>query len=115
MTLDQYKRSQVVTDHESEREQQRVKSLQQRLEQLVAVHRQLLRKFAALELESVELKKKVSLRDDRIAQLEGTARSLIRNVRVQAEKHVSELQTYREQVMVRTTLFCLCVVMDLFF
>lgn len=40
------------------------KSLQQRLEQLVAVHRQLLRKFASLELENSELKKKTQLRDE---------------------------------------------------
>ena len=40
------------------------KSLQQRLEQLVAVHRQLLRKFASLELETSELKKKNQLRDE---------------------------------------------------
>jgi hypothetical protein len=41
-----------------------------RLEQLVTVHRQLLRKFTSLELENGELKKKISLRNERIKQLE---------------------------------------------
>jgi energy-converting hydrogenase Eha subunit H len=35
----------------------------------VAVHRQLLRKYAALELDSAEDKKKISLRDERISQV----------------------------------------------
>ena len=48
----------------AEKERLSRKSLQQRLEQLVAVHRQLLRKFASLELETSELKKKTQLRDE---------------------------------------------------
>lgn len=81
-----------------ERERARQKSLQQRLEQLVAVHRQLLRKFATLELETGELKKKTQLRDERIRQLEGNSRSLIGNIRQQAEKHLAEVNTFREQI-----------------
>jgi hypothetical protein len=51
------------------RMQKKFESLQQRLEQLVFVHRQLLRKYAALELDVAEDKKKISLRDERIAQV----------------------------------------------
>lgn len=63
-----------MADSMGERDQAHLRSLQQRLEQLVAVHRQLLRKFASLELETVELKKKTQLRDERIRQLEGNSR-----------------------------------------
>mmetsp|Transcript_32272 Transcript_32272/g.97150 ORF Transcript_32272/g.97150 Transcript_32272/m.97150 type:complete len:689 (-) Transcript_32272:591-2657(-) len=52
------------------RENQHMRSLQQRLEQLVAVHRQLLRKYAALELNLGEANKMIALRDERIVQLE---------------------------------------------
>jgi len=47
-----------------------MRSLQQRLEQLVAVHRQLLRKYAALELNLGESAKMIALRDERILALE---------------------------------------------
>jgi predicted nucleic acid-binding Zn-ribbon protein len=83
-----------------ERDSAHMRSLQQRLEQLVAVHRQLLRKFASLELETVELKKKTQLRDERIRQLEGSSRGLISNIRQQAERHVAELTHLREQMTV---------------
>ena len=69
-----------------------------RLEQLVAVHRQLLRKYAALELDNSEGKKKISLRDERIKQLELNSRALATNMRSQAERHVAELTKLREQV-----------------
>ena len=75
-----------------------MRSLQQRLEQLVAVHRQLLRKYAALELDNSEGKKKISLRDERIKQLELNSRALATNMRSQAERHVAELTKLREQV-----------------
>ncbi|KAJ1444868.1 P-loop containing nucleoside triphosphate hydrolase protein [Pelagophyceae sp. CCMP2097] len=52
------------------RERQHTRSLQRRLEQLVAVHRQLLRKYAALELTLSEATKKIALRDERIRTLE---------------------------------------------
>lgn len=45
-------------------------SLTRRLEQLVAVHRQLLRKYATLELNLAEAAKKIALRDERIARFE---------------------------------------------
>ena len=89
-----------VADSMGERDSQHLKSLQQRLEQLVAVHRQLLRKFASLELETVELKKKTQLKDERIKQLEGSSRGLIGNIRQQAERHVAELTHLREQMQV---------------
>lgn len=54
----------------STREQHHMRSLQQRLEQLVAVHRQLLRKYAALELNLGEANKMIALRDEHIFQLE---------------------------------------------
>jgi len=66
---------------QQERDRTQSKSLQQRLEQLVSVHRQLLRKFASLELDSGELKKKMSLRDDRIKQLEGNAKGANAGIR----------------------------------
>ena len=75
----------------AERDAAHMRSLQQRLEQLVAVHRQLLRKFASLELETVELKKKTQLRDERIRQLEGNSRGLISNIRQQA-RHSGNLR-----------------------
>jgi kinesin family protein 5 len=54
-----------------------------------------------LELETLELKKKVQLRDERIDQLEGNSRGLISNIRQQAERHVAELTALREQIQVR--------------
>ena len=93
-----------MSDSISERDQLHLRSLQQRLEQLVAVHRQLLRKFASLELETVELKKKTQLKDERIKQLEGNSRGLISNIRQQAERHVAELTHLREQMQVQ----CYC-------
>jgi kinesin family member 5 len=86
----------LIAMHERERLQN--KSLQQRLEQLVAVHRQLLRKFASLELDASDVKKKLTLRDERIYQLETNARSTISNTRVQSERHVAELTNLREQI-----------------
>lgn len=89
-----------VADTMAEKDRAYRKSLQQRLEQLVAVHRQLLRKFASLELETTELKKKTQLRDERIRQLEGNSKGLIGNIRQQAERHVAELTNLREQIQV---------------
>ncbi|OQS05081.1 kinesin, partial [Thraustotheca clavata] len=47
----------------SARERQHMRSIQQKLEQLVAVHRQLLRKYASLESEHNEARQKLGLRD----------------------------------------------------
>lgn len=90
----------AVAASEAIREKQEAhsKSLQQRLEQLVAVHRQLLRKYATLELESKEMVKKVSLRDERIKQLEGKSKGNSEAMRQQSERHVAELTNLREQI-----------------
>ena len=85
----------------TERDRNQMKSLQQRLEQLVAVHRQLLRKFATLELENNEAKKRIQLRDERIRQLEFNSRSVSGTMRQQAERHVAELSNLREHIQVR--------------
>ena len=85
----------------AEREKAHMKSLQQRLEQLVAVHRQLLRKFASLELDNGEMRKKVQLRDERIKQLEQNSRAIASNMRGQSERHISELANLRDQIAVR--------------
>lgn len=90
--------SKHVADALAEREALKQRSLQQRLEQLVAVHRQLLRKFATLELEANDLKKKTMLRDERIKQLEGNSKTLVSNIRQQAERHVSELASVKESI-----------------
>ena len=74
------------------------KSLQQRLEQLVAVHRQLLRKFASQDLDASELRKLMTLRDERIYQLECNAKNSTNNLRAQGERHVAELTNLREQI-----------------
>ncbi|KAG7376955.1 hypothetical protein PHYPSEUDO_012380 [Phytophthora pseudosyringae] len=82
----------------SARERQHMRSIQQKLEQLVAVHRQLLRKYASLELELSEAKKKLTLRDERIKQVEANNRIMAGNMRAQAEKHVEELTHLRDQI-----------------
>jgi len=87
-----------IAENYQQRDSQQMKSLQQRLEQLVAVHRQLLRKFASLELENVEYRKKIQLRDERIKTLEGNSKGLTSTMRQQAEMYVLELQNVREQI-----------------
>ena len=89
-----------IAEYFNERAANQNKSLQQRLEQLVAVHRQLLRKFAALEVDNSEYKKKVQLRDERIKQLESNSRGLTGTLRAQAERHVTELTNLREQIQI---------------
>lgn len=93
-------RSSQAAEIMANREQYQMKSLQQRLEQLVAVHRQLLRKFASLELENSELRKKLLLRDERIKHLETNSKVLTGNLRQQAERHITELTNLREQIQV---------------
>lgn len=83
-----------------EKERVHTRCLQQRLEQLVTVHRQLLRKFTSLELENGELKKKISLRNERIKQLEVNARKMTSKLRIQIERHISELTNLQESVAV---------------
>jgi chromosome segregation ATPase len=81
-----------------ERDKSHMKSLQHRLEQLVAVHRQLLRKYASLELESNEMRKKIDIRDSRIKQLEVSNKGVNVALRQQAERHAAELNNLRDQV-----------------
>jgi uncharacterized membrane protein YgaE (UPF0421/DUF939 family) len=104
-----------LVDTIAERERAKSKSLQQRLEQLVAVHRQLLRKFGSLELENTELKKKTSLRDERIRQLENNNRGLVGNIRQQSERYLAELATLREQIQVKKKHCCLLNVKFFFY
>ncbi len=75
-----------------------MKSIQQKLEQLVAVHRQLLRKYASLESEHNEARQKLGLRDDRIKHLEGTTRLMAGNMKAQSEKHLEELSALHGQL-----------------
>lgn len=84
----------------NEKERLQTRCLQQRLEQLVTVHRQLLRKFTSLELENGELKKKISLRNERIKQLEVNVRKMTGKLRIQIERHVSELTNLSENIQV---------------
>ena len=81
-----------------ERDSSQMKSLQHRLEQLVAVHRQLLRKYGSLEIECGEMRKKLDIRDSRIKQLEGTNRGVSVALRQQAERHAAELTNLCDQV-----------------
>ena len=91
---------QPAAEYFGEREKAHMKSLQQRLEQLVAVHRQLLRKFASLELENGELRKKILLRDERIRQLEVNSRAITSTMRGQSERHIAELANLRDHIQV---------------
>ena len=78
------------------RDNAQMKNLQHRLEQLVAVHRQLLRKYGSLELENTEVRKKLEIRDSRIKHLEGKGITIA--LRQQAERHAAELSALRDQV-----------------
>lgn len=60
----------TAADDKLERERAHHRSVEQRLAQLVAVHRQLLRKYGSLEIENGECRKKIQLRDERIQQLD---------------------------------------------
>lgn len=78
------------------RDRSKMASLQQRLEQLVAVHRQLLRRYASLELENKEFRRKLQIRDDRIRSLESSNKELIISTRVQGERYLHELGGCKE-------------------
>ncbi|CAK4617175.1 hypothetical protein LEN26_014691 [Aphanomyces euteiches] len=82
----------------SARERQHMRSIQQKLEQLVAVHRQLLRKYASLEAEHNEARQKLGLRDERIKSLEANTRLMASNMRLQSEKHLEELSALHVQL-----------------
>ncbi len=65
----------------------------------------MLRKFATLELENGEFRKKLMLRDERIKQLENTSRGMTGDMRQQAERQVAELMNMREQIQVGSLTF----------
>jgi len=83
---------------ESAKQRKQMQSLQQRLEQMVLVHKSILRKHASAELKHREANKKLVLRDARIKQLEETARAIGETMRQQAEGHMAEMAKVREQV-----------------
>lgn len=78
------------------REKKQFAAVQQRLQQLVTVHRTLLRRYATLELEIAESRHKLSLRDERIKQLESNARARNANMRMQAALHINEISRLRQ-------------------
>lgn len=76
----------------SKLEQHKMRVLNQRLEQLVAVHRRLLRKYTSLELTNTENRKMLKMRDGRLKQLERTLVAQNDNMRIQAEIHERSLK-----------------------
>ena len=58
----------------------------------IGVHRQLLRKYASLEVENADFRKRIVGRDDRIKELEESARTRNGNMRSQADLHKSEVE-----------------------
>jgi kinesin family member 5 len=77
---------------ESPEKQQQRKALQQRLEQLVMVHRQLLRKYATMELERERARKADNLKAQRITQLETNAKQIAKNMLTQSERHERDMR-----------------------
>jgi hypothetical protein len=53
-----------------------------------------------MELENGEYRKKLGLRDERIRQVEDSARGLMTTMRQQTSRHAAELTYLREQVEV---------------
>lgn len=88
----------AVSEMMIERDRNQMKNLQHRLEQLVAVHRQLLRKYGSLELENTEIRKKLDVRERAIKRLEGNSKGTFLTLRRQAERHAVELSSLRDQV-----------------
>ncbi len=82
----------------SSEERSATKALQQKLEQLVSVHRQLLGKYSAVELQIGEYKNKIQLKDERIKRLEDNANEQNRQNQLQNERHIAELTNLREQI-----------------
>jgi hypothetical protein len=96
----------VVAKFIGERELETSNKMRQRLEQLVTVHRQLLKKFRVLEVEHTEMVQKLSLRNDRIRQLEAYTRSLTTKLRAQMDQHLAELSSMYEYVQVSCAHCC---------
>ncbi len=85
-------------EYYSSHDYQKSSSLQQRLEQLVAVHRQLLRRYASLELENKEFRKKLAIRDDRIRSLENSNKQIMISTRSQTESYLQDLRNCQEMI-----------------
>ena len=81
------------SSNETAAQQKQRRALQQRLEQLVMVHRQLLRKYATMELEREKARKADQLKANRIKQLEINARQLAKNMLSQSERHEKDMKT----------------------
>lgn len=73
-------------------QQNMVKSLKGKLSRLVSVHKQLLRRYGALDLEKREARQLVSLKDARIKQLDANARARATNMRMQSERHETDMK-----------------------
>mmetsp|Transcript_987 Transcript_987/g.2351 ORF Transcript_987/g.2351 Transcript_987/m.2351 type:complete len:813 (+) Transcript_987:364-2802(+) len=67
-------------------------ALEQRLYQLIAVHKQLLRKYAYAELAAAEKTQLLALKEERIKVLENNIKSKEFNFRAQAERHALEIE-----------------------
>ncbi|GBG33339.1 Kinesin-related protein 3 [Hondaea fermentalgiana] len=67
-------------------------ALEQRLYQLIAVHKQLLRKYAYAELAAAEKTQLLTLKEERIKVLENNIKSKEFNFRAQAERHALEIE-----------------------
>jgi len=74
------------TTEEQQLATRHARSLQQRMQQLVAIHRQLLRKYAALEINLAQANKKIQLRDERIHRLE------------ESRSRLSQLDKYKSEI-----------------
>jgi hypothetical protein len=85
-----------ISSAQYQNQQKQMRALQKRLEQLVMVHRQLLRKYAQLELEKSEARKLMKLRDDRISQLDATCRAMSENMMSQSVRHENEMSKLRD-------------------
>ncbi len=66
----------------------------------MAVHRQLLRKYSNQEIENIEFKKKLELRDRRIKQLDRNLEEQRDALRLQNERHIAEVAGLFDQYQV---------------
>lgn len=83
---------------EEEQKHKHVHAIQHKLEHLVAVHRQLHRRFATSDLNAKEPKRRVAVREERIKKLEASNRNITESLRNQVEKHVEELIHRRDPI-----------------
>ncbi len=76
-----------------------IRLLEEKLQALVESHRLVVRRHRGLEGELAEARAQTGLRDERIAQLEGTRSTLEQALRRQEERHMAELAALREQAL----------------